>query len=85
MRQYSTGNLGLSTKLDRVTEKLTVATKEAIILKNIKHTTHLTEDKDSGALGLHRFEELIQDNHFTAILDEVLIGSIGRARFCAVK
>lgn len=48
---------------------LTVSSEHGVILKNIENTAHLTKDKDTGALLLHRIEEFVQDDHLAGVLD----------------
>ena len=52
-----------------------------VVLEDVEYTTHLREDEHSGSLGLHRLEELVENDHFTGILDQVLIRREGRSRF----
>ena len=59
----------------------TVSTEQAVVLENIEHTTHLTEDEDTGSLLFHRFEEFIQNDHLAGIVDEMFIRGVGRAGF----
>lgn len=59
----------------------TVPAEETIILKDIKHSTHLTEDENSGTLCVHRFQQLVENDQFTRVLDEMFICGVGRTRF----
>lgn len=60
-------------------------TELAVVLENVKHTTHLREDEDARALGLHRLEKLVEDDHLAGVVDEVLVGGKGRPRLGAVE
>lgn len=57
----------------------------AVIFQDIQYSTHLGEDQDPGSFGLHRFEQLIEDNHFTGIVDEVLVSGERWSRFLQVS
>lgn len=61
----------------------TVCSEQAVIFHNIQHTAHLTEYEDARPLGLHGGQQFVQDNHFSAVLDEVHVSGIRGARFLA--
>jgi len=52
-----------------------------VVLQDIQHSTHLREDKNSRSLGLHGGEKLVEDDHLSGVLDDVLVGRVGRSRF----
>lgn len=41
----------------------------------------MREDEDSGSFRLHRFEEFIKDDHFTGVVDQMLVRGEWRTRF----
>lgn len=59
----------------------TISSEQTVILHNVQHPTHLTENEDAGPIGLQRSQEFVQDHHFTAVLDEVYVCGVWRARF----
>ena len=46
----------------------------AVIFQDVQYSTHLRENEHSGSFGLHRFEQFVENDHFTRILDEMLVG-----------
>jgi len=64
---------------------LTVTTELTVILQNIQYSTHLGEDQNSRSFCLHRFEEFIENDHFTGIINEVLIGREGWSWFLQIS
>ena len=59
----------------------TVFSEHAVILEDVKNSTHLRKDENSRSLRLHRFEELVEDQHLSRRVDEVLVGRERRSRF----
>ena len=57
IRQYSA--TGVSYVIAAEQGKHTVTAEEAVVLKDVEHTAHLTEDEHTGALLLHRFQKLV--------------------------
>jgi len=52
-----------------------------VVLQDIQHSTHLRENENSRSLGLHGGEELVEDDHLSGVLDDVLVGRVRRSRF----
>lgn len=65
--------------------KRTVVSEHHVVLENIENTRHLGEDKNARALGLHRGQELVEDDHLASVLDDVLIRRVGRSGLGAVE
>ena len=63
----------------------TVASEQAVILENVEHSTHLTENKDTRALRLHVLEELVQNDHLARILNQMLVSGVGWPGFCPIE
>lgn len=78
MRQYSEWSASYNLVL-------TESTELAVVLKNVKNTAHLGEDENTRPLGLHALEELVEDDHFTSILDQVLVGRVRGTGLGTVK
>lgn len=62
----------------------TVVPEQTVILQNVEHTTHLTKDQYARALGFQVPEKLVKDDHLAGVLDQVLVGCVGRARFLEI-
>ena len=60
-------------------------TEQAVIFKDIEHTTHLAENEHTRALCLHILQQLVQYDHLARVLDQVLVCRVWRARLCAVE
>lgn len=56
-----------------------------VILQDIEYSTHLGKDQDSRSLGLHGLEELVENDHFTSIVDKVLVGGERWSRFLQIS
>lgn len=52
-------------------KKRTVTSEQTIILEDIKHSAHLTEDQDSGAFLFHRVEKFVQNDHLATVFNEM--------------
>lgn len=61
----------------------TVCSEQAVILHDVQHSTHLTEYEDAGSTGLQGSQELVQNNHFPTVLNEMFICGIGGSGFLA--
>ncbi len=62
-----------------------VPSPHTVVLENVKSTGHLTEDKHTRTLLTKTRKEFVQKHHFTTIVNKVLIGGVGWARFHAIK
>ena len=56
-----------------------VPAEEEVILEDVEEAGHLGEDEDAAALLLELLEQLIEEDHLTGVLHEVLAGEEGRA------
>jgi hypothetical protein len=50
----------------------------AVIFQNIHHTSHLTENQNSRILFLQLWKQLVQNNHFATVVNDVLVGGVRR-------
>jgi hypothetical protein len=55
--------------------------KQAIILEDVEHATHLTKDKHTGTFGSHRMKEFVKYDHLARVIDDMLVGGIWGTRF----
>jgi len=63
----------------------TVIPEDAIVLQNIKHPGHLTEEEDARAVFFDSPQEVIEDFHLATVLDDVSVGGEGWAGFRTIK
>ena len=59
----------------------TVSPEQTVILHDVQHSTHLTKYQDTRPFDLYGGQQSVQDNHFSAILDEMFVSGIWRTRF----
>lgn len=64
---------------------LTVSTELTVILQDVQHSTHLRKDENPRTLRLHGFEEFVKNDHFTSIVNKMLIGGERRPGLGAIK
>jgi hypothetical protein len=63
-------------KIGREGRGRTVVPEHHVVLEDIENSAHLREDEDSRALCLHRREELVEDDHLSGVVDDVLVGRV---------
>ena len=56
-----------------------------VIFQDVKDTTHLGKDKHTRSFCLHRFEQFVENDHFSGVIDEMLVGGEGRSGFLIVS
>ena len=59
----------------------TESPEKTIVLKDVQHPTHLTEDENARAFLMHGLKQLVQDDHFPTVIDQMLVSCVRRARF----
>lgn len=59
----------------------TITTEHAIVLQNVQHTAHLTEDEDARSLLLHAFQKLVENDHLASVVNEMFSGGVRWTRF----
>lgn len=79
-------NVSNEIELDRKTGgERTVVSEHHVVFEDVENSTHLRENENSGALGLHRCEQLVEDDHLSGVVDNVLVGRVGRSRLGSVE
>lgn len=64
---------------------LTVSTELTVILQDVQHSTHLRKDEDARTLCFHGFQKLVKNEHFTGVVNKMLISGERRSRLGAIK
>ena len=59
----------------------TVSPEQTVIFHDVQHSTHLTKYQDARPFDPYGGQQSVQDNHFSAILDEMFVSGIRRTRF----
>ena len=55
-----------------------VAAEPAVVLQDVEHARHLSEDEDARVLALQLGEQLVEDGQLARIEDEVLVSGVRR-------
>lgn len=62
-----------------------MSTELTVILQDVQHSTHLRKDENARTLCFHGFQKLVKNEHFTGIVNKMLISGERRPGLGAIK
>lgn len=62
-----------------------MSTELTVILQDVQHSTHLRKDENARTLCFHGFQKLVKNEHFTGIVNKMLISGERRSGLGAIK
>ena len=85
IRLVVTPDLSLLVRCLAVEAAVLVARPAAVVLQDVQHARHLAEDQHATTTLLEARQQLVQQHHLAAVLRQVPVGGVGRARLGAVE